>query len=476
MTKQFLSTATAAIMLLLSAMHVSAQEAATDPSTDPEETMPTEMYIIGQTEASGYSWSPNKGQKMTMTADGVFTTTVRIAPGAPGVTGEGFINFASCLSSVAGEWDEMDGHRYAPATDGTWLLPGVKPVALYHLAAGEMPGSYKVPQATYNVTLDLNTMTVSLADTDFGNIYIIGYAESNDGLYQCDKGTALTLDETDGLYKGTLKFVKPSGETYSFFGITTHLMELSNDWTNLNQHRYGPATDNEPLTSDTPSAIQFSGYSWQIAPGEYNVAIDWYNQTLTATRIGGEDPEPVVPPTPTDVYNPSFSTGEMAAFFEAPTAWTDIKVWCWNDAQNFTGSSWPGVSATAMGKAENGNTIWKWVYNGEIPETMPTGIIFSNNGKPQTADFEFTNGGYYTQSGLAKTIQPSAGAVDAPTSDSLTIEVRGGELHIVTTTAQAIMIASIDGRFITRQLMPGDNTVSGLQRGIYIINGRKIAL
>ena len=36
---------------------------------------------------------------------------------------------------------------------------------------------------------------------------------------------------------------------------------------------------------------------------------------------------------------------------------------------------------------------------------MPTGILFSNNGMPQTTDFAFVNGGYYTEGGLLGTLK-----------------------------------------------------------------------
>ena len=92
--------------------------------------------------------------------------------------------------------------------------------------------------------------------------------------------------------------------------------------------------------------------------------------------------------------------GELCAFFEAPSAWTStIKCWAWNSQANFTGGSWPGQECQLLGTASNGNKVWKWTYSGTLT-TKPTGIIFSNNGSPQTDDLAFENGGYYTRDGL----------------------------------------------------------------------------
>lgn len=100
---------------------------------------------------------------------------------------------------------------------------------------------------------------------------------------------------------------------------------------------------------------------------------------------------------------PSFCTvnaGETCAFFEAPASWTEtIMCWAW-DTQNYTGGNWPGQACQKIGTSPTtGNSVWKWTYSGSLT-TKPYNIIFSNNGAPQTADLNFTNGGYYNKDGL----------------------------------------------------------------------------
>lgn len=100
--------------------------------------------------------------------------------------------------------------------------------------------------------------------------------------------------------------------------------------------------------------------------------------------------------------------GKVYAYFERPAGWgSDIKVWAWNNTENFTGGNWPGQSATLVGTATNGNEIWKWVCGND--NATPTAIIFNcNNGTNQTSDFSFTNGGYYTVDGLLTTAEANA--------------------------------------------------------------------
>lgn len=146
--------------------------------------------------------------------------------------------------------------------------------------------------------------------------------------------------------------------------------------------------------------------------------------------------------------------GKLYAFFEAPAVWTStIKCWCWNDKSNFTGGTWPGTSCTLVGTASNGSKVWKWT-GPALPDEMPTGIIFSNNGisGQQTTDMKFTNGGYYTSDGLQGEVITSINGI---TVDSPTAKHTG----IYTLSGQRIDATSIDA----------------LPRGIYIVNGKKIA-
>ena len=95
---------------------------------------------------------------------------------------------------------------------------------------------------------------------------------------------------------------------------------------------------------------------------------------------------------------------KLHAYFIAPASWTNtIYCWAWNAQlgnQNYTGGTWPGVACNLVGSGlYNGLDIWEW-DGGEVGDDIPTGIIFSNHGSPQTADLSFVNGAYYDQNGL----------------------------------------------------------------------------
>ena len=154
------------------------------------------------------------------------------------------------------------------------------------------------------------------------------------------------------------------------------------------------------------------------------------------------------------VYNgvPSFCTveeNEICAFFEAPTSWgSQIYTWAWmngGDGKDYVGTSWPGVSATLIGTADNGNKVFKWT---STKTTAPDNIIFSGGGE-QTQDMAFTNGGYYTKDGRQ--------------------DVVTGIASINNTQTESPHIYTLDGR-----RLPMGTSVNSLPRGVYIVNGKKV--
>ena len=150
---------------------------------------------------------------------------------------------------------------------------------------------------------------------------------------------------------------------------------------------------------------------------------------------------------------------EVCAFFEAPESWSNtIYCWAWCNSpeENFTSAEgkWPGVACEYLGKAKNGNQVWKWTWDGtkqkNTAATMPQMIIFSNQGAPQTADLAFDNGGYYNKNGLQGNV---ISAIRSITTDN----------------SQASYIYTLDGRLVRT-----NGNLQQLPKGVYIINKKKI--
>ena len=155
---------------------------------------------------------------------------------------------------------------------------------------------------------------------------------------------------------------------------------------------------------------------------------------------------------------PDFCTreaDERCAFFEAPTSWTSVNCWNWDNSYNYTTNVWPGTACTKVG-TNNGHEVWKWTFNEADKKTQSSGnagIIFnaSKNG-PQTADLEFVNAGYYSEDGELLGVVPVSTGINSIYADP---------------------VKPVDNSFYT---LSGQRVSKPTQRGIYIHQGKKIII
>jgi len=225
-------------------------------------------------------------------------------------------------------------------------------------------------------------------------------------------------------------------------------------------------TDQDARIVYTTNGVNPTASSPSVASGE-KITIPVGTTTLKAAMlVGGNVVGSIITRTyeveyvePSEFTIPSFckvTDGEVCAFFEAPSTWTNtIMCYAWDSANgnaNYT-KTWPGVACTYIDKTESGKDVWKWTFNasdytGSGTASMPNMIIFNNNASPQTEDLKFKNGGYYNQSGL-KGIVTGIEAISAikPTKPNC--------------------YYTSDGRF-------AGTDISTLPRGVYIINGKKV--
>lgn len=153
--------------------------------------------------------------------------------------------------------------------------------------------------------------------------------------------------------------------------------------------------------------------------------------------------------------------GETCAFFEAPAGWTQtVYCWHWDNTHNYTGNHWPGVACTRVGTTATGKAVWKWSWNKTsiASPASNAGIIFSNNGSPQTANLAFTNGGYYDLDGLKGTVKPTTTGIAA----DITTDHQGQTTNVYT----------VDGRLVRRNAS-ATTPLQGLAKGVYIVDGKK---
>lgn len=196
---------------------------------------------------------------------------------------------------------------------------------------------------------------------------------------------------------------------------------------------------------------------------------------------GGTE-EPETPATPC-----LETADEKAVFFQAPQEFgSTIYVYMWiNGTENKLAGIWPGTRATALGGG-----MYKFV----VPETatgdMGTWMIIWNNGSGvQTKDLTYTNHGLYSganNDNISVTEVVSLLCEDLPETPTNTIEMddsglkvyaAAGNIHIVSPTVQSIAVYAADGRLVRQiEVEVGENIISGLPNGFYIVGNQKVAL
>ena len=155
----------------------------------------------------------------------------------------------------------------------------------------------------------------------------------------------------------------------------------------------------------------------------------------------------VVIPTPTGIF----------AYFLAPSDWSQVDCWAWNDSENFTGGNWPGVACTKIGVKKNGLDVWMWKYDGDLT-TAPSMIIFNNGGGQQTKDLVFENGAVYDRNGK--------------TNESVST---GINQTVAAQKAGAVKIYTLSGVKVA-EVSNAQDAEYILAPGAYICNGKKFVI
>ena len=173
------------------------------------------------------------------------------------------------------------------------------------------------------------------------------------------------------------------GDFEKTISVTATLSDnAKSGWYKIGDGEQVALTPGKPVTF-TLGADMMEGESKTVTWSATNAE----DKAKTGTATFNKKAEVVIP-TPTGIF----------AYFLAPSDWSLVDCWAWNDADNFTGGNWPGVACTKTDIKKNGLDVWMWKYDGDLT-TAPTQIIFNNGGGQQTKDLKFENGAVYNLAG-----------------------------------------------------------------------------
>lgn len=233
-----------------------------------------DYYLIGNIYGTDYAWNPNPGAhegRMTRQGDGTYTIRTSIAnTGSTPYTGGTF-----AFSTVEGTWDEVNAHRFGPssATEAT------ENSGHYAFSAQNNDNAWSVPFAgTYTITLNPKTSSFTIEGPE---LYLFGTNAATNYTTASNRGLQMTYNSAKGKYIAYTTIAGNSSvNTNGYAAFTTGALDTPENWSYINNLRYGPSTDNTvPSTDGSNNAIGANGgKGFSVPAGYYEVTV---NSSLT---------------------------------------------------------------------------------------------------------------------------------------------------------------------------------------------------
>ena len=232
------------------------------------------------------------------------------------------------------------------------------------------------------------------------------------------------------------------GDFEKTISVTATLSDnAKSGWYKIGDGEQVALTPGKPVTF-TLGADMMEGESKTVTWSATNAE----DKAKTGTATFNKKKEVVIP-TPTGIF----------AYFLAPSDWSLVDCWAWNNTDNFTGGNWPGVACTKTDIKKNGLDVWMWKYDGDLT-TAPTMIIFNNGGGQQTKDLKFENGAVYNLAG--KTNESVSTGINQVGSKKATAKLK---------------IYSINGQKVAEVGSMADAEYI-LAPGVYVCGGKKYVI
>ena len=112
------------------------------------------LYIIGEIEATGYTWKANAGQEMLPTAtEDVYQAVVKIAKSETDLGVPAF-GFATKLGENENDWVTLNSNRYGCNPDGFMVKDNTETPLV------KAEGAFKIKGGEYTVEVDMKNMTI----------------------------------------------------------------------------------------------------------------------------------------------------------------------------------------------------------------------------------------------------------------------------------------------------------------------------
>ncbi|MCH5214440.1 MAG: starch-binding protein [Muribaculaceae bacterium] len=229
-------------------------------------------------------------------------------------------------------------------------------------------------------------------------------------------------------------------------------------------------TDGKYLYGASPVTVSQPAYDGHQEDGE--------STTQRDTSTGGNPNNPGTP----NVTNPTDPDAEWTVYFDnSSTGWSNVYCYIWDGGDNFAEflGKWPGTKMTRSDF--EGQEAYKITF--KPGRTLGKPMVIFNNGSnaAQTADLDLYNASLYNAAGWLRAEGSDDGkddgVADAREDETgVKIGFEGGRPVAISATACALPAYRLDGTVVMLNLTAGRNDLSHLERGLYIIAGKKVVI
>ncbi len=287
-----------------------------DPTPDPGESAPSELYVMGH--LSQGVWKTNVGVKMTKSGETFTASNVTIVDSGEGKN-LGFFSFVTALGTTgdSSEWDDVinSSDRYgATSADAVVSVGGSAAMQVFYAGANaSSANSWAVAPGTYNITADFSSMTITVKSADGSTtptptpdpvvempekLYVMGHMPGlTSSSWAPNVGVAMTKSGNSFMAKNVT--ITDAGAGFGYFSFVTELGTTgqSDEWDGIinANDRYGASAADTQATVGNASAMKvfyagldaWSANSWAIVPGTYNIEANFSDMTMTAYDPAG---------------------------------------------------------------------------------------------------------------------------------------------------------------------------------------------
>lgn len=344
-----------------------------DHTVNAEITGSRTMYVIGQVK--GNPWAANVGVPMEASADGTVYTLNNVQ-----IVKDATFAFSPILASTDTDWTTLQPARITSAADGdVWIVTDAmtdknSPQALNILPWVNADKGFQISEsASYNITIDLKAVTVTIARR-YGSLYMFHgdhwTPSTGENMISSD-GNVYSLSNVSLDDNSTFQFSTQLGDSWS--AIASYRIGANAEGSNwlVTEALLGIEIENALLEGGTKDFVMDTGTA-----GNYRVIVDLSKNTITLFPMA----EVLASKTIIHLEKTSNVTSPLIWAYDKERTTANVPIHVDRPARNVIANErlvlYEGAPNAADVTTADGRSWWTWEVNKSI------------------SDFWFTRGSY----------------------------------------------------------------------------------